>query len=208
MDNEQNLLEEIRKIHLSKNGIDILITNPTPFPLVGKGEQGVVFQIDDKRCVKVYFDQKEREKEFFSLKLGEDAGISPRVYVVGKYFIVMEYLQAPTLDEYVKRHGLSQELAWCLIKMLDTFENLGFNRFDQSARHIFVFSEEEIKVIDMVYAIQKKTISLPKRLLKDLGVYAQDFIEFAQEISPKWHERWVNHPDFIRVMKKAKGSAH
>lgn len=200
---DNRLVEKLGQIRLWRPYDNVTINNPTDFKILGQGQQGVVFRIDDKTCVKMYFFKKSLELELRALRLGAEAGICPKVYFWGDNYIVMEYIDAPSLYDYLERNPLTKELAQNIIDLLETFAAVGFNRFDHSARHIFLVPGNKMKVIDVVHVIKDKPVYLSEKLISDMRWYADDFIDFVREISPKWYERWVNHPDFAEVMEKA-----
>lgn len=202
---ENEIVDKLDKIHISKQSGSVEIYNPTSFKLLGKGHQGAVFQIDENRCVKIYCAKQDLNRELHGLQLGGNIGICPKVYLSGENFIVMEYLTYPTLFEFLDKNPLDKELTAKIIDVLDSFEQAGFNRFDHSARHIYVVPDEKMKVIDVVHMIKPQPVLLAKKLIGDMGVNAEDFVRFVQEISPKWYNRWVNDPDFPDLMTKVKG---
>jgi RIO-like serine/threonine protein kinase len=181
------------------------VSNPTSFRLIGSGAQGAVFLIDEHRCVKIYNTKQSLDRELHALQLGGKIGICPKVYFWGENFIVMEYLTHPSLFEYLEKNPLTKELTIKIIDLLDSFEKIGYNRFDHSARHIYVVPDGKWKVIDVVHIIKPQPVFLAKKLISDMGVNAEEFVRFVQEISPKWYKRWINHPGFPALMAKVKG---
>ncbi|SDN60352.1 hypothetical protein SAMN04487897_103308 [Paenibacillus sp. yr247] len=201
---EKEIMEKVKQIRVWKPPYNIKIDNPTTFRLLGAGKQGVVFQIDDERCVKIYFENESPIKELNALQLGGKAGICPKVFFWGTNYIVMEYLKVPSLLDYLQNYPLTKDLCRRIIHLLDTFEQLGFNRFDHATRHIYVLPGEGMKAIDVVHVIKKEPVWLPKKLIKGMGEEAELFLDFVKELSPKWYERWTNHPNFESLMESMK----
>lgn len=201
---EKEILEKVEQIRVWKPDYNIKIDNPTTFRLLGLGKQGMVFQIDEKRCVKIYFESESPIKELHALQLGGKAGICPKVYFWGTNYIVMEYLKVPSLLEYLNNHSVTKDLCRRIIHLLDTFEQLGFNRFDHATRHIYVLPDDKMKVIDVVHVIKKEPVWLPEKLAKGMGEDAELFVDFVKELSPKWYDRWTNDPNFESLMESIK----
>ncbi|MEX2460161.1 MAG: hypothetical protein WD469_02470 [Paenibacillaceae bacterium] len=204
MELDKEILDKLARIRIAKVPYQVAIENPTHFQLLGQGKQGAVFQIDEERCVKIYFNNSSLKKELHALQLGGKLDICPKLYLWGDRFIVMEYLDAPSLFDYLQQQPITKPLTRRIIHLLDCFEQVGFNRFDQSARHIYLLPSGQIKVIDLVHIIKNSPVWLAEKLIKDMGDQRKQFIDYVQEISPKWYERWVNHDDFSSLMKTAK----
>ena len=61
----------------------------------------------------------------------------------------MEYLEGPTLFQYLESGGiLSEKLMSQILFVLKEMKRLKFTRLDADLRHIIVTKEEELKVID------------------------------------------------------------
>lgn len=200
------IIEKLDKIQISRVSRSVEVNNPTSYQMLGKGHQGAVFQIDESRCVKIYCSKIDLIRELHALQLGGKIGICPIVYFWGENYIVMEYLTDPSLLEYLQQNPLNKELAAKIVNLLDLFEKAGFNRFDHSGRHIYVSPKGTMKIIDVVHIIKPQPVYLPKKLITDMGVNAEEFVQFVKEISPKWYKRWVNDPDFSALMTKVKGT--
>ncbi|MXQ55159.1 hypothetical protein [Shimazuella alba] len=199
---QQDLIDKLDQIHITKRSNRVTIENPTKFPLIGSGAQGAVFRIDEQRCVKIYCANQSLVRELRALQLGEKIGICPKVFSWGENFIIMEYLSYPSLFEYLQTNELTKELTVKIIDVLESFEQVGFNRFDHSARHIYVVPNGKMKVIDLVHIIKPNPVLLAKKLISDMGVNKQKFVHFVQELSPKWYERWEKQPGFVALINE------
>ncbi|MGO4890448.1 hypothetical protein ACJ2A9_22090 [Anaerobacillus sp. MEB173] len=202
---KKKLADKLDQISISKPSNSVAVVNPTSFKLIGKGHQGAVFQIDENRCVKIYCRKIDLERELHALELGGKVGICPKVYYSGENYIVMDYMTHPTLFEYLDKNPLDKELATRIVDLLDSFEEAGYNRFDHSARHIYVVPNEKMKIIDVVHIIKPEPVYLAEKLISDLGENAEKFLQIVQEISPKWYNRWVNDPDYPDFIMKLRG---
>lgn len=170
-------------------------TNPTVYPLIGKGLQGAVFKLSDDRCVKIYSKQIYclREKQVLQ-RIGEKTAILPEVFEVGENYIIMEYLTGPTLQAYLeKSKAISEDLTIGIIHLIKELKRLQFRRIDFSLRHTIFDRNGKLKIIDHVnsFKIQR---SFPKRLFKDLkqlGLLAT-FLEQVNNQEPDLYEQWKN----------------
>ncbi|WP_102344938.1 hypothetical protein [Bacillus sp. Marseille-P3661] len=207
MNLEKKFIDKLDQISISKASGSVDVTNPTGFKLLGKGHQGAVFQIDENRCVKIYCRNEDLVRELHSLNLGGKVGITPKVYFSGDNFIVMEYMTSPTLFEYLDKNPLNKELVSRIIELLDIFEQIGYNRFDHSARHIYVVPNSKLKIIDVVHMIKKEPVYLAEKLISDMGVNANEFIRLVKETSPKWYKRWETDTGFADLMMKVNRKA-
>ena len=203
---EKEYADMLDQIKVWRPSDQITIDNPTSLKMIGRGQQGVVFQIDDKRCVKVYYNPISLQRELRAMQAGEKEGITPKVYFWGDNYLVMEYLTAPSLYDYLQKKPLTKDLSKKVIKLLETFAKVGYNRFDHSGRHIYLMFDGKMKVIDVVHIIKPSPVLFSRKLISDMGQHAETFIKHVKEISPKWYNRWVKHPDFADTMLKAKST--
>ncbi|MFP5107846.1 kinase [Neobacillus sp. C211] len=168
-------------------------TNPTDYPLIGKGLQGAVFKLSEDRCVKIYSKQIYclREKKVLQ-QIGEKTAILPEVYESGENFIIMEYLAGPSLQEYLeKSKTISVDLTIEIINLIKELRSLQFMRIDFSLRHTIYDKNGKLKIIDHVnsFKIQR---SFPKRLFKDLeqlGLLAT-FLGHVNNQEPDLYKQW------------------
>jgi RIO-like serine/threonine protein kinase len=168
-------------------------TNPTAYPLIGKGLQGAVFKLSEDRCVKIYSKQIYclREKQVLQ-QTGEKTAILPEVYEAGENYIIMEYLTGPSLQEYLEKSKIiSEDLTIEIINLIKELRSLQFMRIDFSLRHTIYDKNGKLKIIDHVnsFKIQR---SFPKRLFKDLkqlGLLVT-FLEHVNNQEPDLYEQW------------------
>ena len=195
-------LQKIEQIRVWKPPYQPMIDNPTNFTLLGAGKQGAVFRIDEKRCVKIYFDSESPVKELYNLQLGGKAGICPKVHFWDKNYIVMEYMNSPSLIDYLSHNPLTEQLTRRILHLLDAFEQIGFNRFDHAGRHIFVTPNDNLKVIDVVHVIKDEPVWLAEKLIFDMGKNAKLFLELVKKLDPKRYNLWMSDPNFKLLEEK------
>lgn len=177
-----------------KRGSDnrLKISNPTSYPLIGKGAQGAVFKLDEKRCVKIYVYPKNAEREYSTYQAISNSSIAPKVYKKGASFIVMEFLKGPSLDIYLKKKGkLSSWITRQLVFIIKEMKRLKFTRIDVALRHVFIAPNKQLKIIDLVKSYTKR-IPFPVTLLGDLDSLGLmgSFMMKVKEIEPELFSEW------------------
>lgn len=206
---EQHIIDDINQVQVWPPPAGVQIKNPTDMPLIGYGHQGAVFGIDDARCVKIYRNEDVAARELRALQMGQEAGICPEIYGWGDRWIAMEMIKTPSLETYVLSNPLTPELTQRLLRLIDTFKEIGYTRLDHAARHIYLMPDDKLKVIDVVHSVKPhgELKRLPTKLLKGLGQHAATFLRHVRSIRPNLYWRWVRHPNLPGTMAKAVGDA-
>ena len=95
-------MKDIKSIIVTPRKGDIvkIVNNPTSYPLVGRGREGAVFKISSDQCVKIYAKQRCAKNEGKVLIAAQESRIVPKLYEVGENYIIMEYIEGPSLDQY------------------------------------------------------------------------------------------------------------
>lgn len=170
-----------------------VLSNPTTYPLIGKGLQGAVFKLSDDRCVKIYSKEKfcRREKNVLE-QIGRKSAIVPEIFEAGENYIIIEYLNGPSLQELLEKSGeMSEAIAIQIIDLIKELKSLQFRRIDFALRHTIYDKSGKLKIIDHVNSFKKQR-SHPKRLVKDLkklGLLAS-FLEHVKNKEPDFYEEW------------------
>ena len=194
-------MKDFRKIRVTKGDKTLIIENPTDYPLIGMGSQGAVFQLSDKKCVKIYEDPEQAKMEAEALKAGQHLPFFPRLYQTGENFVVMEYFDGPNLKEYLKNcMYIPESITKKLIEMLREMEKTGFTMVDAPLRHIFVMDGEELKVVDHVNAF-KRQHPVPLKLLRDLNIILlkESFLSQVEKLAPDLFQKWNDYFDQDKV---------
>ncbi|WP_417898473.1 hypothetical protein ABN702_20580 [Bacillus haimaensis] len=187
-------LEDIKSIIVKyKKGKKVEVAhNPTSYPLVGHGKQGAVFKISPEQCVKIYAKEGNTVKEGKVLKAAQGSPIVPRLYEIGENYIIMEYLEGPSLFDYLKeKRILTEEITNQILFILKEMKRLQFTRLDSRLNHIIVTRQGELKVIDLVSHFKKK-VDHPEFLmqhLKRLGLLSA-FLDQVKNIDPPSYQEW------------------
>lgn len=187
MEDFKSIIVAYRKGHKVK-----IVHNPTSYPLIGSGKQGAVFKISSDQCVKIHAKQKYALKESKVLEAAQESPIVAKLYEVGANYIVMEYIEGPTLFEYLKSNRvLSEKVTNQILFLLNEMNRLNFTRLDSRLNHIILTGQGELKVIDLVSHFTKK-VDRPELLmihLKRLGLLSS-FLEQVKNIDPQSYQKW------------------
>ncbi|MDR6999604.1 putative Ser/Thr protein kinase [Neobacillus niacini] len=175
----------------------VFIEDLGEYKKIGKGSDGSIFQLTPEKCVKIFEKEETFQNELFAYQAGKSSSVIPRLYEYGKNYIVMEYINGPSLRHYLKNEKqLTEPTAQKLLFMLDEFKRICFTRQDTQIRHIFVNESGELKVIDHKRAFRRKT-DVPVRLLKDLSKigYLNEFMKHVKILRPSLYKEWKGLAD-------------
>lgn len=200
MNNVDNILlkkdgekvDDFHKITVEKTKKGLKIINPTNYKLLGKGVQGAVFKLSEDRCVKIYAKERHWQRERESLQAGQVSSIVPRVYEVGKNYIVMEYIDGQPLKTYLKSKGdIPHSMAKQLVFVFKEMEKIGFTRIDASLRHLILTKCGEIRVIDHVNSLDVQ-IAWPFRFFRGLArlKLLDRFMIHLEKLDPELYGQW------------------
>ncbi|MEH7223288.1 hypothetical protein V7112_05675 [Bacillus sp. JJ1566] len=170
------------------------IKNPTSYPLIGKGSQGAVFKLSEDKCVKIYVDPLQAKMEQEALQAAKKNPFMPKVYETGKNYIVMEYLNGPSLKEYLLGSMyMPEEITKKLLQLLESFKKAKFTMLDAPLRHIFIVNNE-LKVVDHVNAF-KRIHPVPIKLIRDLKLLLlkDSFLMQVEKLAPDTYEEWDSY---------------
>jgi predicted Ser/Thr protein kinase len=186
--------KSIRVLRKGDNEVEI-VHNPTSLPLIGKGKQGAVFKLSSDLCVKVYANQANVLKESEVLKIAQ-AGFVPKLYEVGENYIIMEYIEGPSLQEYLKSKGnITEDITKKILYLIEEMKRIKFTRLDSRLKEIIVTKQGELKMVDLVSHFTKK-YEIPQLLLanlKKLGLLSS-FLEQVKKIDPQSYLEWKDFP--------------
>ena len=158
---------------------------------LGKGHNGVLFQLPDGKVIKICFERESCVGEYYILSRIGSNKYFPRVYGLMGNYMIREYVDGMCLSDYIKKYGLSRELSIRLMDMLLEFKALGFKKLDLRCRDIYVGQDNTLKVIDPKKFYSKER-DFPRHLSKGLyklGVL-EDFLEYAKEERPFLYSQW------------------
>ncbi|MFD0824464.1 kinase [Neobacillus sp. M.A.Huq-85] len=177
---------------VSRNNGWVSIEDLVGYKKIGKGSDGSIFQISPEKCIKIFEKEETFRNELLAYQAGKSSSVIPTLYEYGRNYIVIEFINGPSLRHYLKNEKeLSESTAQKLLFMLDEFKRIGFTRLDTQIRHIFINELGEIKVIDHKRAFSRKT-NAPVRLLKDLRKigFLDEFLEYVEIFSWSLYNEW------------------
>jgi RIO-like serine/threonine protein kinase len=188
-------MKDFQSITVTKGEKDLIIDNPTDYPMIGMGAQSAVFKLSEEQCVKIYSDPEQAQMELEALKAGQHLLFFPRLYDSGKNYVVMEYFNAPTLKEYLRNCTyIPESITKKLLFILSELRRAKFTTIDAALRHIFVLENEELKIVDFVNAF-KRMQPAPLKLLRDLNIILlkESFLSRVKILEPKTYKEWEDY---------------
>ncbi|MEK4822801.1 hypothetical protein [Priestia sp. FSL R5-0680] len=164
------------------------------YGVVGQGKDGVIYQLTDNRCIKVFFKEEVYKKELEAIKVGQSSFIIPHLYDYGPNYIVMEYIKGISLAKHLKKNQyIEKALVVQLISLFNELKQLSFRRQDTELRHVLITEQGNLKIIDLKRAFTSKRPT-PIKLLKDLkGLnLSKEFLSHVKDIQPSLYQKWRN----------------
>jgi predicted Ser/Thr protein kinase len=134
---------------------------------IGEGNQGIVYLIDQFRCIKVYKKTKYFARELSVLRKTKGEPRFPKLYDWGDKYIIREYIPGTDLETYLKNNTLTKAISRQLLDIIESFKRLRFKRIDTRLTHIIITPKQELRIIDPTNAMNKAQ-SYPKNLLAGL----------------------------------------
>jgi predicted Ser/Thr protein kinase len=158
---------------------------------LGKGHNGIVYMLPDGKLIKICFDTKSCQKEYYILSKVNNSKYFPKVYGMCGNYMIRDYVDGITLKDYIKKYGLSRELVIEIIKLFEEFKKLNFSKEDIRCKDIMVQSKGSIMVIDPKKFYSKKR-DFPRHLTK--GLYKLGVLQFFMDVvkveNPKLYKQW------------------
>jgi predicted Ser/Thr protein kinase len=181
-----------KKIMVTSGGGKVKYENPTNLPLIGLGYSGAVFSLSSSKCVKIFHNEKDVIVEAKALKIGQNSPVFPKLYEVGKNFIVMEYISGLDLNNYLfTQRSLPNEIAEQLLFCLNELKRLDIPRIDLRLRHLIFTQNNKLKIVDHGDAFRKK-VNVPRKLFKNLKKIGllNDFLKFVKKVDIEVYMEW------------------
>lgn len=199
------------------SGEGVKVDRSITLPLVGKGRQGAVYRIDEDKCIKIYGKPEHASREKKVLLSNQHLSFIPKVYETGENYILMEYLQGPDLNTFLKKQNkLSEQITQQLLEMLTAMKQSKFKLIDAPLRHIIV-TNSGFKLVDHVYSYTRNQ-DRPLELFENLHErnFLDSFLGQVKAIDPKTWKHWTKEPfrlknggrlDFKKKFRKVKTEA-
>jgi tRNA A-37 threonylcarbamoyl transferase component Bud32 len=140
---------------------------------------------------------------------GQGLPFMPKLFESGHNYIIMEYIDGPSLRDYLQEHGtITESITRQIVFMKGEMKRLGFTNLDICViRHIFVDNQQILKTVDHANASKRKPI--PVRLLNTLSELGliDLFLQLVKDMDQEFYSEWKNYmsmPDGVK--RKAKRS--
>lgn len=172
---------------------------------LGQGNNGVVYSLPEHKVIKIFVEEKVCNDEAYTLMRTRGSKFFPKIYKSGRLYVVREMVEGVQLDKYIKRNGMSKELAKNIYKLTKEFKRLDFSKIDTRCKDLYVGKKESIMLIDPKKCFKRK-VSFPRHLMKGflkLGVL-DDFLLYIKEIDKKKANEWRNKFDKYWAKEKLK----
>lgn len=191
-------MNDISLIKVTRNkGKDkqLVVHNPTKYPLIGKGKQGAVFKLSEEHCVKIFLKSKDVKLEKEVMIKFQNFSFMPKFFECGPNYIIMEYIKGTSLLEYLTKQGkINESITKQLVSMIKEMKCLGITNLDRHiGRHILVNNHQVLKVIDHASSFERKPI--PVRLLCTLAKLdlIKIFLQQVKTLDSKLYNEWNNY---------------
>ncbi len=158
---------------------------------LGEGHNGIVYELPGNKAIKIFQEVKCCKEEGEILKKVSKSKYFPRVYNLGKLYIVRDKIKGNRLDHYIKKKGINYEVSEGLYNLMMEFKRLKFTKIDARCRDIYITNDKSIMVIDPKQCYTKK-VNYPRHLMKGLeklGVL-ESFLEDIRLINRKTFMEW------------------
>lgn len=169
---------------------------------LGQGNNGIVYELPDKKAIKVFLTRKVCDDEGNILLRTNGSKYFPKIYKKGRLYIVRDMVNGERLDDYIKKNGLSKNLIENIYGLLQEFRELKFKKIDTRCKDIYVSTKEKIMIIDPKKAYKRK-VDYPRHLMKGLnriGVL-DEFLFGIKEIDKEkaliWEERFKEYNEML-----------
>ena len=152
---------------------------------LGEGHSGQVYLMPDGKALKIFNSSDSCRNEYDILKSVEKSRYFPKVYEVGKYYIIRDYVGGMNVEKYLKKYGLSREFVIKVADLIDDMKKMGFKKLEIRFPHLFVQEDGSLMVIDPRKSYEQN-IPYPRsflRKLKKMGMLEQ-FIKILDEERP------------------------
>lgn len=176
---------------------------------LGQGNNGIVYRLPEHKVIKIFVEERVCIDEAFALLKAKGSKYFPKVYSVGKLYVVREMVEGIQLDKYIKKNGLNREIAANIYKLTKEFKRIKFSKIDTRCKDILVGENNKIMLIDPKKCFKRK-VEYPRHLMKGflkLGVL-EEFLVYIEEINKKkgreWRDKFKRYWDKEKLKEKYK----
>lgn len=159
---------------------------------LGKGHNGIVYELPNNKAIKICFDLKSFTGESQILEKVNGNRYFPKLYEVGFNYMIRDCVDGEPLDKYISKNGLDRDMVKSILELLKEFIRLNFKKIDIRCKDIFVQPNRKLMVIDPKKFFTKNR-TFPRHLSK--GLYKLGVLDFFLEIlkkeEPKLYKSWI-----------------
>lgn len=158
---------------------------------LGEGNNGIVYLMPDGNVIKICKEPKKCKKEYDILEKVKGSKHFPRVFLCGGNYMVREYVKGQGLKSYIRKNGMTRELAVSIGELIEEFGRLGFTKLDCRCRDIYIQEDGNLMVIDPRSSF-RRVMGYPRHMmkgLKKLGVL-DEFVEIIKKEKPHLYRLW------------------
>lgn len=158
---------------------------------LGDGHNGIVYMLPEGKVIKICFEEKSCEKEYYILNKVNNNRFFPQVYGMSGNYMIRDYVEGITLKEHIKKNGLSKDLTLKIIDLLEEFQRLRFRKIDIRCKDIMIKPNGSLMVIDPK-KFYSKDRDFPRHLSKGLyklGVL-DTFLNVIKTEKPRLYHKW------------------
>ena len=158
---------------------------------LGRGNNGVVYKIDNEKIIKIFNEKEVCRKEYDILAASCDYKQFPKVYDTGDYYIIRDFVDGIRLDKYLNHNPLNKYIVESLIELYYSFKDLKYTKLDIRCKDLYVQKDYSLKVIDPKNNYNK-VMDYPQHLMR--GIYSRDslgeFFYYLYSIDKSLYDEW------------------
>lgn len=165
---------------------------------LGQGNNGIVFKLPENKVIKIFAEEKVCKDESYILLRAKKSDFFPKVYSVGKLYIVRDMVNGVRLDKYIKRYGINERISKNIFYVLKDFERLKFTKVDSRCKDLYVCSGQKIMIIDPKKNYSK-IVPYPRHLMKGLNklsvldAFILNIASIDKNLAADWKERFSEY---------------
>lgn len=158
---------------------------------LGKGNNGVVYRIDEHTIIKIFNEEKVCKKEYEVLRRSRKSSSFPKVYGHGRYYIIRDYVEGIRLDKYLNKNNFNFKLAKSVVELIRDFKKMQYKKLDIRCKDLYVQPDFSLKVIDPKNNFQRE-MPYPRHLMKGMHKRKrlEEFLDYVKFIDPKLYKYW------------------
>lgn len=172
---------------------------------LGQGNNGIVYRLPQNKIIKLFTKEKVWKDEASILLKTKQSKFFPKVYSIGRLYIVREMIEGIQLDKYIKKKGLDENIVRSINELTDEFIRLKFTKIDSRCKDLYIGYDNKIRVIDPKKCYKRK-VKYPRHLMKGLLrlEVLDEFLFFLEKIDKNKARNWEKCFDKYLKLKKNK----